>query len=236
MFSCEFLPAGDSGLVVAFDKEIIDEKTNARVHFLADFFKKDTKPAGVLTVVPTYRSLLVRFDPLTIKRKELVHGIEAFIDEHEDEFDKAVLSQSANVVEIPVCYGGEFGPDLDTVAKYNNLSPEQVVNIHTQASYKVFMLGFLPGFPYLGGMDERIACPRLETPRTIVPAGSVGIASAQTGVYTVDSPGGWQLIGKTPLKLFAPEKEQPFLFQAGDTIVFKAIDNDEFEKLAVVLK
>jgi inhibitor of KinA len=131
------------------------------------------------------------------------------------------------VVEIPVCYGGAFGPDLDDVARHHGLTPDEVVRIHTAGDYLVYMIGFAPGFPYLGGMSERIATPRRPVPRTLVPASSVGIGGSQTGVYPIASPGGWQLIGRTPLRLFAPEREPATLLRMGDRVRFRAIPPDE---------
>ena len=141
-------------------------------------------------------------------------------------------SFSREIVEIPVFYGGELGPDLDFVANYNQLSSEEVVKIHSSEEYLIYMIGFTPGFPYVGGMSEKIATPRLQTPRTKIPAGSVGIAANQTGIYPVESPGGWQLIGRTPLQLFDYRKENPFLLDAGHYLSFKPIDQSEFNKIS----
>ena len=127
------------------------------------------------------------------------------------------------MVEIPTLYGGEYGPDLDHVADHNGLTPEEVIQIHSSADYLVYMMGFTPGFPYLGGMSENIATPRLQTPRTAIPAGSVGIAEQQTGVYPIESPGGWQLIGRTPVQLFDPQRDPPVVVEAGDFIRFAPI-------------
>ena len=231
VFDYKYLTAGDRGLVVEFGSAI-DEKTNARVHLLAEHLSARCI-AGLEQCVPTYRSLLLLFDPFVVRKEQLIYIINDLLIEKENLFLYATLPESSRLVEIPVCYGGDFGPDIATVAKYNGLSTQEVINIHSEAKYKVYMLGFLPGFPYLGGLDERIYCPRLDTPRTVVPAGSVGIASSQTGVYTVESPGGWQIIGKTPLKVFDPAREKPFLIAPGDSIIFTSIDKDVFEKLVV---
>jgi KipI family sensor histidine kinase inhibitor len=128
------------------------------------------------------------------------------------------------VIEIPTRYGGEYGPDLEFVAKHNGLTPDEVVRIHTSQSLRVFMLGFSPGFPYIGPLAPEIAAPRLATPRTLVPAGSVGIAGRQTGIYPSESPGGWRLIGRTDLKLFAPAKDPPALLRPGDYVRFRAVE------------
>jgi inhibitor of KinA len=135
---------------------------------------------------------------------------------------------TARLVEIDVCYGGEFGPDLEEVARLRGLSVDEVVRIHSTGDYLVYMIGFSPGFPYLGGLDSRIATPRRAAPRTLVPAGSVGIGGDQTGVYPIASPGGWQLIGRTPQQIFVVSREPPTLIQAGDRVRFRSISADEF--------
>jgi KipI family sensor histidine kinase inhibitor len=136
--------------------------------------------------------------------------------------------QQRRVFELPVAYWGEHGPDLATVAQHNGISEDEVIRIHSSTAYRVYMLGFSPGFPYLGGMDSRIACPRLKTPRTRVPAGSVGIAESQTGVYPNASPGGWQLIGRTPVRLFDPAQAPPSVLQPGHFVRFAAVPPDQF--------
>jgi len=135
------------------------------------------------------------------------------------------------IVEIPVSYGGVHGPDIGVVAKHSGLGPDEVIAIHSGTDYPIYMIGFTPGFCYLGGLDAQIATPRRETPRTHLPGGSVGIAECQTGVYPVDSPGGWQIIGRTPLRLFAPEREMPFLYEAGDRIRFVPISEEAFDRI-----
>ena len=144
---------------------------------------------------------------------------------------QTVTLPSPRQVVIPVVYGGDFGPDLSFVAAHNHLSPEEVVTIHSTGRYPVYMLGFTPGFPYLGGLSEKIQAPRLKTPRTHVPAGTVGIANNQTGIYPVASPGGWRLIGRTPLKLFNPGAAAPFLIHPGDLITFRAISPSEYDRI-----
>ena len=145
--------------------------------------------------------------------------------------DKVEIPPS-DVLEIPVLYGGEMGPDLAFVAQNAGISEEEVVKIHTSTEYLIYMLGFTPGFTYLGGMSDKIATPRLKQPRVKIPAGSVGIAGKQTGVYPVDSPGGWQLIGRTPVKMYDPDREVPILPQAGQYIKFKAVSQAEYDKIA----
>lgn len=229
--SAKYFMASERGLVVEFGSTI-DEKINARVHLVTEFLNNNKETLSINEIIPTYRSLLVIFDPLAIRRQSLIAKIDEFIAGNQTSFENPDFFKNSNTVEIPVCYGGDFGADLDNVAEHNNLTEQEVIDIHCTPEYRVYMLGFLPGFCYLGGMDERIACPRLTSPRTQIPSGSVGIAGSQTGVYPVDSPGGWRLIGKTPLNMFDIKKEQPFLVRAGDTIIFKAIDKDEYEKLA----
>ena len=133
---------------------------------------------------------------------------------------------------IPVCYDGEFAPDMEDVCAHTGLQREQVIRLHTSRDYLIYMLGFLPGFPYLGGMDERIEAPRLETPRTLIPAGAVGIGGKQTGIYPLASPGGWRLIGRTPIKVYDPDREEPILYKSGDYIRFYPITEEEYKDIA----
>ena len=207
------LLAGDSALVVEFGDEISQE-VNRKVHALADALGKSSLP-GLGAAVPTYRSLLVHYDPLRLSCDE----VKAFVSEVLKECEERPPPKP-RVVEVPVVYGDEFGPDIEFVAEHNGLSVEEVISLHSDATYTVYMLGFAPGFAYLGGMPEAIAAPRLETPRTLAPAGSVGIAGEQTGIYPIATPGGWRLIGRTPLKLFDPERDPPTLLKAGDLVRF----------------
>jgi KipI family sensor histidine kinase inhibitor len=187
---------------------------------------KRALPEGVEAVIPAYRNLSLLYDPLLTSPEELLsilQSLEARLHE--------VDIPAPRIVEIPVLYGGEFGPDIHVVAEHNGLSVEQVIAIHAGADYPIYMIGFTPGFCYLGGLDKRIHTPRRKTPRTLLPGGSVGIAEAQTGMYPVDSPGGWQIIGRTPRRLFAPERESPFLYEAGDRIRFVPIAADAYERI-----
>ncbi|MCL5884289.1 MAG: 5-oxoprolinase subunit PxpB [Deltaproteobacteria bacterium] len=223
MSAVRYLAAGEQGLVVEFG-DAIDPAVNARVQRLARVLSS-RGVEGVLETVPTYRSLLVLFDPLVLPRKRLAAVVEGLLDAPSGTDEPA---GAPDVVELPVCYGGEFGPDLEFVARHSGLSPEEVISVHASPSYLVYMLGFTPGFPYLGGMPERIAVPRLASPRGKVPAGSVGIAGSQTGVYPVESPGGWRLIGRTPSRIFDPGAAEPFLLAAGDLVRFRPIDEEEY--------
>ena len=216
-----FLLAGDSALVVEFGDEISRE-VNRKVHALADALGKSSLP-GLGEPVPTYRSLLVHYDPLRLSCDE----VKAFVSEALQKCEERPPPEP-RVVEIPVVYGGEFGPDIEFVAEHNGLLVEEVIRLHSGATYTVYMLGFAPGFAYLGGMPDAIATPRLETPRTLAPAGSVGIAGEQTGIYPIATPGGWRLIGRTPLKLFDPERDPPTLLQAGDLVRFVPISEGEY--------
>jgi len=223
MDGIRMLPAGEQGLVVEFG-QTIDSGINSRVHQTAKLLNQKIGDA-IFEIVPTYRSLLVYFNPLRITRAELIQQIEMILVKTESYLAEEVQKQ---VVVIPVCYGGDFGPDLHFVAQHNDLSPDEVIRIHTSHPYQVYMIGFTPGFPYLGGMSERIATPRLEKPRIKIPAGSVGIAGSQTGFYPMESPGGWRLIGRTPIKAFDPQALNPFLFDAGQYLQFEAITEEEY--------
>ena len=215
------LLAGDSALVVEFGDEISQE-VNRKVHALAEALGKSSLP-GLGEPVPTYRSLLIHYDPLHLSYDEVKAFVLGVLQKCEEE-----PSLEPGVVEVSVVYGGEFGPDIEFVAERNGLSVEEVISLHSGATYTVYMLGFTPGFAYLGGMPEAIATPRLETPRTLAPAGSVGIAGEQTGIYPIATPGGWRLIGRTPLKLFDPERDPPTLLKAGDIVRFVPISEGEY--------
>ncbi len=219
--------AGDNGLLVEFG-EGIDPMVNAKVRAVAKTFEKNM-PDGVREIIPTYRSLLFIYDPIVTNPDNLCPLIER-IEQVENKLEKIELDPF-RVVEIPVCYGEEFGPDIGNVGNDHGLTMEQVIRLHSAPEYLIYMVGFTPGFPFLGGLDEKLTTPRLKTPRMLVPEGSVGIANNQTGMYPIASPGGWQIIGRTPLKLFAPDRPEPFLYKAGDMIKFKPISKDEYERV-----
>lgn len=219
-----FLPCGDSALTVELGNAISPE-INARVTALTAMLTKAPLP-GVLELVPTYCALTVQYDPEQTSCAQLIPALTALCAQLD-----GPAAQAGTLVELPVLYGGFCGPDLDFVAQHAGLAAQEVVKIHSQTDYLIYMLGFTPGFPYLGGMDARIAAPRLESPRVRIPAGSVGIAGEQTGVYPIASPGGWQIIGRTPLKLFDPHREQPFLLSAGQRVRFVPIDEAEYRRL-----
>lgn len=217
-----FLPMGDGAIVMEFANEISKE-VNARIRQTTKAIEKTIE--GVIEVLPTYRSITIFYRPDQITYDELVTKLQT-IKQGNEEGDSP-----SRRIEIPTVYGGEYGPDLAYVAQHASLSEEEVIRIHTGTDYLVYMLGFSPGFTYLGGLDERIATPRLESPRVKIPAGSVGIAGSQTGMYPSESPGGWQLIGRTPLKLYDPKKEPPVFIQAGDYIRYVAITESEYAEI-----
>lgn len=219
----KILAAGDQALVVEFGNAI-DEKLNQKVQLLNRKIE-GARVKGIVETVPTFRSLMITYDPALVsfdKLKKILEDIPA--DDGTEE------KEERRVIEIPVCYGGEFGEDLKDVAAYTGLTEEEVIRLHSSQEYNIYMLGFLPGFPYLGGLDKRLHTPRLQNPRTRIPAGSVGIGGEQTGIYPLDSPGGWRLIGRTPLKLYDPDREESFLYQAGDYIRFVPVTKEEYEE------
>ena len=183
------------------------------------------KPQGILELVPSYRSLLVIYDPLAVSLAEL----ELTIRELHKNLDRSQLPEP-RTVKIPVVYGDKYGPDLPAVAAYHHMSTGEVIAYHTQTTYRVYMIGFTPGYPYLGELPDAIATPRRQTPRTHVPQGSVGIAQKQTGIYSVDSPGGWQIIGWTPIPLFDPRTNPPSLLVMGDRVEFLSITAEEADQ------
>jgi len=209
----KIVPLGDSSLLVQFGNEI-DIRINQRVHALARFVDVSSMQ-GIIETVPAYATLLIQYDPFLISFTQVREFLREKIFQVEE-----TASRKPRQVEVPVRYGGEYGIDLESVARHLHLQIEDVICIHTHRTYTVFMMGFTPGFPYMGKLDDAIIMPRLETPRTRVPAGTVAIAGSQTGIYPIASPGGWQLIGWTPLQLFDPNSETPFLFSPGDEVKF----------------
>jgi inhibitor of KinA len=218
-----FTRAGDSAIVVEFE-ERIDAAINARCIALANAVRACRLP-GIQDVVPAYRSVTVYFDPLRTEHARLLEQLK-----HAAREVAQVVSADGQLHRVPVCYGGRFGPDLGEVARFGQVSEEAAIALHVDRAYRVFMLGFTPGFAYLGTVDERIAAPRRATPRTRVPTGSVGLAAGQTGIYPTDTPGGWQIVGRTPLRVFDSTRSTPSLFQPGDTVRFFPIGQDEWDQ------
>lgn len=229
-----FESLSEDALLLRFG-DSIDPATNARVHAAARVLREAAVP-GVSDIAPAYASLLVRFDPLAPDSSALPETLAKALDpglrQGGEQHATTPERGTTRVMEIPVCYGGECGPDIDAVAEYAHLSRDEVITCHTTAAYTVAMLGFAPGFPYLLGLDKILHMPRRANPRTRVPAGSVAIGGAQTGIYPSELPGGWHLIGRTPRTLFDPRRDPPALLAPGDRVRFRAIDAREFARLA----
>jgi len=224
MQNIKILTAGDASLLVEFGKEInpeINRKIAATVQLM-----REQHIEGVVDVIPSFCALLINYDPRVIGYEEIKDRIRNLL-----KVEIKAGDERKKIFEIPVCYGGEFGPDIVTIAEHAGLTEEEVIEIHSSRDYLIYMLGFLPGFCYLGGLDERIFTPRLASPRLKIDAGSVGIGGSQTGIYPLDSPGGWQLMGKTPVKTYDPDREVPILVEAGDYIRFVPIDEEEFYRI-----
>lgn len=225
----KYLNIGDKSLLIEFANDI-SEEINHKVRKMMISIN-DKKLGFIKEIIPTYRSLKIDYDPLIINYDDMIK-----IFENIEKKICLTIPESSNIIEIPVCYGNKYGEDLKEVAKYSNLTKEEVIKIHTENEYLIYMIGFTPGFPYLGGMSELISMPRLEKPRIKISNGSVGIAGNQTGIYPQDSPGGWQIIGKTPVKLFDLSKENPVLLNAGDYIKFVSISEFEFLNIEKKIK
>ncbi|WP_033543178.1 5-oxoprolinase subunit PxpB [Planococcus sp. CAU13] len=219
-----FSPLGDQAIIIEIGNEInVQVQHNVRV---ISSLLETHAPEWMMEFIPAFTTVTVFYDPLLILYNEAETELTALLEKASEM--KAPLPRT---VEIPVCYGGEFGPDLEFVAQHNGLSAEEVIRIHIEGTYTVHMIGFAPGFPYLGGMSDKIAAPRRESPRVRIPERSVGIAGGQTGIYPISTPGGWQLIGRTPLRLFLPEEEVPSLLRAGDAIRFHQISEEEYQAM-----
>lgn len=218
-----FLPCGDCAVTAEFGNAICED-INTAVHNFA-LAVESLKHAAICEVVPTYRSATVYYFPELISYSAIIEILSCCAKNLNSSL------QSSKTIKIPVLYGGAYGEDLAYVAAHNGITEQDVIAIHSGRDYRVFMLGFTPGFPYLGGMDSRIATPRRAQPRVKIAAGSVGIAGEQTGIYPISSPGGWQLIGRTPLVLFDPLAQNPILIKAGEKIRFVPIDEAEYNEI-----
>ncbi len=208
-----YLPAGDSAVLAEVGADIHPDIFQVIRRFMLALQRHPI--AGVRECIPTYRSVLVLYDPVCLRYHEVIEHLKECAAHLET--DTMPVPQ---IVNIPVSYGGQCGPDLEFVAEHAQLTPNEVIALHSNAEYLVYMLGFTPGFCYLGGLDERLETPRRAEPRTRIPSGSVGIAGKQTGVYPIDSPGGWRIIGQTTMPLFDPHRNPPVLIQAGDIVRF----------------
>ncbi|WP_040208844.1 5-oxoprolinase subunit PxpB [Neobacillus jeddahensis] len=216
-------PLGDSAIMIRFDDNITFE-THQKVMILAARLQERPFP-GMIEFVPAFTTVTIYYNPIHLTYQEAYAALEPMVAELEVSSER-----TSRIVEIPVCYGGKFGPDLDFVATHNRLTTDEVIQIHSEAEYLVYMIGFAPGFPYLGGMSERIKAPRRSSPQLTIPMGSVGIAAQQTGVYPIETPGGWQLIGRTPEALFRPHESPPSLLHAGDRVRFRPISPEEYHQ------
>ncbi|HBD63586.1 MAG TPA: allophanate hydrolase [Clostridiales bacterium] len=225
----KYLPLGDKALVMEFGNEI-SKDINAKIRNVMRQLS-EVEIFGIEELLPTYRSIMIMYEPLKIEYENLVSKLEMLSDTKAENGEEEI-----RIVEIPTLYGNEYGPDIEYVADHNHITVDEVIKIHTGTDYLVYMLGFTPGFTYLGGMSEKIATPRLPSPRTAIPAGSVGIAGSQTGMYPSETPGGWQLIGRTPVKLYDPESEPPVLLNAGDYVRYVSVNQQEYDEIQRMVK
>lgn len=212
----------ESSVLVEFGK-VINEDIHRKVEAFCEYLDKHPFK-GMIEYIPAFSSVAVIYNPIKIEYEKIYPLLNEILYNLNPS-----LGKQKRVIEIPVCYGGEFGPDIQYVADYNKISVEEVIKIHSSGEYLVYMIGFAPGFPYLGGMSDKIATPRRESPRTVIPKGAVGIAGMQTGVYPISTPGGWRIIGSTPQQLFRPEEYPPSLLKSGDIVNFYPISCDEYE-------
>ncbi len=222
-FRARVVPVGDTAILIELG-ETIDPAINAAVLAL-DARIRALALEGVVELVPTYRSLLVHYDPERVDGRALLDRLSAL------DFDHPGVPPEGRLWTVPVCYGGEFGIDLEALAARHGLTTEEVVRLHTAPRYRVYMVGFVPGFTYLGGLDPRLHTPRLPDPRPRTPAGSVSIGGMQTGIASIPIPSGWHLIGRTPVRTFDPERDPPLLLEPGDLVRFVPIDPATFHEL-----
>jgi len=219
----QFLLMGDRGLLLEFGDEI-NHEVNEKVRRMALAIQREAI-RGIIESVPTYRSLLTIYNPLILSLEDL----KRILQKIEEGIGQTPFPEP-KLTRIPVAYGGAYGPDLEFVAQYNQISSEEVIRLHCSKPYFIYMIGFMPGYPYMGELPDALVTPRLKTPRLSVPQGSVAIAQKQTGIYSVESPGGWQIIGRTPIRIFYPEREPPALLQMGDLVQFYPISEKEFRE------
>jgi inhibitor of KinA len=235
----EIVPLGDSALIVRVRDRFEDAPEQTLDEVLCTLQRLRNAPIpGIIELAPAYTSVAVFFDPIAVVKAAeiqddvfdwLAKKIRSALSPVAAVSDRVSVATSPRLIEIPVCYDPEFGLDLDRVAEHAKLSTREIIDLHTVAEYRVACIGFVPGFPFLSGLAKGLATPRRDVPRKQIPAGSVGIGGAQTGIYPLRSPGGWNLIGRTPLRLFDPEKNPPAFLRAGDRVHFRAISRGEFE-------
>jgi inhibitor of KinA len=207
-------PFGDNGILIGYDVKGYSETACKTVHALGDILRGQD---NIWTnVIPAYDSLMVTFNPMVTEAAAALRKVE----EAYEKISKRLPRTKTHVIEVPVYYGGESGPDMQNICKSSKLSEDQVIKRHSKITYRVCLMGFIPGFAFLSETDKKLHHPRHETPRGLVPPGSIGIANWQTGIYGLESPGGWQIIGRTPLSVFDPKRETPFALKAGDMIRF----------------
>jgi len=218
-----YLLMGDRGLLLEFGDKISHE-VNEKVRRMALAIQAE-EIKGIIETVPTYRSLLIIYNPILLRIGDLKKSLQQI----EEGLQQMPLPEP-KLTRIPVVYGAAFGPDLEFVAEYLRISHQEVIRLHCSKPYFIYMIGFMPGFPYMGELPETLITPRLKTPRLSVPKGSVAIAQKQTGIYSMESPGGWQIIGRTPVELFDPEKDPPALLRMGDRVEFYPISEEEFKE------
>jgi inhibitor of KinA len=218
-----FYLMGDRGLLLEFGDEISRE-INEKVRRMVLAIQAEAIE-GIIETIPTYRSLLIIYNPVILPMEDLKKRLKRI----EGGLQQTPLPEP-KLTRIPVVYGGNYGPDLEEVAKYLHVSPEEVAQLHCSKPYLIYMIGFMPGYPYMGELPQALVTPRLKTPRLLVPKGSVAIAQRQTGIYSMESPGGWQILGRTPVELFHPEKDPPALLQMGDFVQFHQISEKEFKE------
>ncbi|WP_269800048.1 5-oxoprolinase subunit PxpB [Bacillus sp. mrc49] len=234
--ACNMSPLSDSAIVITFGNGM-EYSIHKKIKLFMDLLEEEPF-AGFVECVPAFTNLTIFYDPLVI------YNIHKQSNEATSPYDvvRSILDRklldliedtkvSHRTVSIPVCYGGEYGPDLEYVARYHDLTTDEVIHIHSNGEYLAYMIGFAPGFPFLGGLPKDIATPRRSSPRMTIPAGAVGIAGMQTGVYPISTPGGWQLIGQTPMELFLPNVTPPSLLQAGDMVKFQPISEQEYKEI-----
>jgi inhibitor of KinA len=219
-----FYLMGDRGLLLEFGDEISRE-ISEKVRRMALAIRAEGM-AGIVETVPTYRALLIVYNPVILPVEELKKGCIRV-----EEGLRRIPLPEPKLTRIPAVYGDGYGPDLEEVARYHRISPEEVIQLHCSKPYLIYMIGFMPGFPYMGELPRALVTPRLKTPRLSVPKGSVAIAQRQTGIYSISSPGGWHILGRTPAELFDPEKDPPALLRMGDFVQFYPINEKEFKEI-----